>query len=112
MLFAALIVLGLQAYRRLPVDRLPPTNFPSVTGVVNYSGASPRDIQDLIAIPIEKAVAGLRGVDVISSTSSLGSARVNINFTESTNLDQAALDVEKRVNAIRAQLPTDASAPS
>lgn len=97
MLFAALIVLGLQSYGRLAVDRLPPTNFPSVSVNVNYAGASPRDIETLIAIPLEKAVAGLRGVDTVSSTSSLGSARLNINFTEDTNLDQAAIDVEKRL---------------
>lgn len=112
MLFAALVVLGLQSYGRLAVDRLPPTNFPSVSVNVNYAGASPRDIETLIAIPLEKAVAGLRGVDSVSSTSSLGSARLNINFTEDTNLDQAAIDVEKRLAAVRNQLPADASAPS
>ncbi len=112
MFFAALIVLGLQGYGRLAVDRLPPTNFPSVSVNVNYAGASPRDIEQLIAIPLEKAVAGLRGVETVSSTSSLGSARLNINFTEDTNLDQAAIDVEKRLNAIRNQLPADVSAPS
>lgn len=112
MLFASLVVLGLQSYGRLAVDRLPPTNFPSVSVNVNYAGASPRDIETLIAIPLEKAVAGLRGVDSVSSTSSLGSARLNINFTEDTNLDQAAIDVEKRLAAVRNQLPADASAPS
>ncbi|NDB19712.1 MAG: efflux RND transporter permease subunit, partial [Proteobacteria bacterium] len=95
MLFAALIVLGLQSYGRLAVDRLPPTNFPSVSVNVNYAGASPLDIEQLIAIPLEKAVAGLRGVDTVSSNSSLGSVRLNVNFTEDTNLDQAAIDVEK-----------------
>ena len=112
MLFAALVVLGLQSYGRMAVDRLPPTNFPSVSVVVSYPGASPLDVEALIAIPLEKAVAGLRGVDTVSSTSSLGTARLNVNFTEDTNLDQAAIDVEKRLNAIRNQLPTDASAPS
>jgi hydrophobic/amphiphilic exporter-1 (mainly G- bacteria), HAE1 family len=112
MLIGMLLVLGLQAFSRLPVDRLPPSNFPNVSVVVNYTGASPRDVEQLIAIPIEKAVSGLRGVEQISSTSSLGSARVSIGFSEATNLDQAAIDVEKRVNAIRGQLPSDASAPS
>ncbi len=112
MLFAALVVLGLQSYGRLGVDRLPPTNFPNVAVNVTYVGASPRDIETLIAIPLEKAVAGLRGVESISSTSSLGSARLSISFTEDTNLDQAAIDVEKRLAAVRNQLPADASAPS
>jgi HAE1 family hydrophobic/amphiphilic exporter-1 len=112
MLFAALVTLGLQSYGRMAVDRLPPTNFPSVSVVVSYPGASPVDVETLIAIPLERAVAGLRGVDTVSSTSSLGSARLNVNFTEDTNLDQAAIDVEKRLNAIRNQLPADASAPS
>ena len=112
MLIGALLVLGLQSYSRLAVDRLPPTNFPSVTVAISYAGAAPRDVEQLIAVPVEKAVAGLRGVEQISSTSSLGSARINISFSEETNLDQAALDVEKRVNAIRGQLPADAGAPS
>ncbi|MDQ3700022.1 MAG: efflux RND transporter permease subunit, partial [Chloroflexota bacterium] len=112
MLIGALVVLGLQSFGRLPIDRLPPTNFPSVSIVVNYAGAAPRDVEQLIAIPMERAVSGLRGVEQISSTSSLGSARINVSFSEATNLDQAALDVEKRVAAIRNQLPVDASAPS
>jgi HAE1 family hydrophobic/amphiphilic exporter-1 len=112
MLIFALIVLGAQSYGRLAVDRLPPTNFPNVTVAINYPGAAPRDVEQLIAIPIEKAVSGLRGVEQISSTSSLGSARISIGFSEATNLDQAALDVEKRVNAVRGQLPADAGAPS
>src|SRR5262245_12862904 len=112
MLIGALLVLGLQSYSRLAVDRLPPTNFPNVTVAISYAGAAPRDVEQLIAIPVEKAVSGLRGVEQISSTSSLGSARISIGFSESTNLDQAALDVEKRVNAIRGQLPADAGAPS
>ncbi|HEX2032952.1 MAG TPA: efflux RND transporter permease subunit [Chloroflexota bacterium] len=112
MLIGALLVLGIQGYVRLAVDRLPPTNFPAVTIVVSYSGASPRDVEQLIAIPLEKAVAGLRGVETISSTSSLGSARVNISFSEATNLDQAAIDVAKRVEAVRGQLPPDAGTPS
>ena len=112
MLFAALVTLGLQSYGRMAVDRLPPTNFPNVSVGISYPGAGPLDVEQLIAIPVEKAVAGLRGVDTVSSTSSLGQARVNISFTEDTNLDQAAIDVEKRLNAVRNQLPSDASAPS
>ncbi len=112
MFIGVLIVMGLQSYGRLPVDRLPPTNFPNVSVVVSYPGASPRDVEQQIAIPLEKAVAGLRGVEQISSTSSLGSGRISIGFSEATNLDQAAIDVEKRINAVRGQLPTDAGAPS
>src|SRR6266542_2071497 len=104
MLIGVMIVMGFQGYARLPIDRLPPSNFPSVSVNVNYSGASPRDVEQLIAIPLERAVSGLRGVDSISSTSSLGSGRINIGFSEDTNLDQAAIEVEKRINAIRGQL--------
>ena len=100
----------LRPARRRPA---PPDQLPfNVTVAISYPGAAPRDVEQLIAIPIEKAVSGLRGVEQISSTSSLGSARINISFSEATNLDQAALDVEKRVNAIRGQLPADAGAPS
>ena len=80
MLFAALVTLGLQSYGRMAVDRLPPTNFPNVSVGISYPGAGPLDVEQLIAIPVEKAVAGLRGVDTVSSTASLGQARVNISF--------------------------------
>jgi hydrophobic/amphiphilic exporter-1 (mainly G- bacteria), HAE1 family len=45
MLIGALLVLGLQSYSRLAVDRLPPTNFPSVTVAISYAGAAPRDVE-------------------------------------------------------------------
>src|SRR5439155_26839597 len=64
-----------------------------------------------ITEPIENAVSGMSGVLSLTSTSSEGSANVNIQLIDGTDATQAALEVERRVNAIRSRLPADASDP-
>jgi HAE1 family hydrophobic/amphiphilic exporter-1 len=112
MLFGALIVLGLNAYTRLPVDRLPRQTFPVVQIAVSYPGASPQDVVEFIIKPIERAVFGAPGLDSLDATASQGQGVVIARFAEGVNLDAAAADIERRVSRIRGQLPADAGAPS
>jgi HAE1 family hydrophobic/amphiphilic exporter-1 len=112
MLIVGLVLMGAVSYTRMKVDRFPAISFPAVFVSIQYAGAAPTDMETLIAKPVENAVAGLPGIDTISSTSSEGSASVNVRFVEGTDTNQAAMDVERRISSIRRRLPVDMDAPN
>jgi HAE1 family hydrophobic/amphiphilic exporter-1 len=112
MMFAALAAMGVVAYTHLPVDRLPKISFPFVRISVSYPGAAPEDVESLVTKPLEDAIIGVNGINTISSTSSEGSANIGINFVEGTDVNQAAIDVARKVDQARRLLPTDAGDPS
>ncbi|MCA1644101.1 MAG: efflux RND transporter permease subunit [Chloroflexi bacterium] len=106
-----LVIMGGVSYTFLKIDRLPPISIPFVSVSMAYTGATAQDVELLITEPIENAVSGMSGVNSITSTSSEGSANVNVQLTDGTDATQAALEVERRVNAVRSRLPADASDP-
>ena len=112
MLIAVLVLLGSVSYTKMRQDRFPAISFPFVSVSISYPGASPSDVEELVAKVVEDAVAGVSGVQTISSTSREGSAQVSIQFYEGTDTNTAALDIERRLAAIRGRLPADAEAPT
>ncbi len=112
MIILALVVLGYKGFTSMQVDRFPKVDFPFVTVVSVFPGASPEDVEDLLVKPIEDAVSGISGVDYVSSISNEGVAFVIIAFLESVDADQAALDVQRQVATIKGTLPDDATEPS
>src|SRR5215207_3109815 len=112
MMIIGLVLMGAVSYTRMKVDRFPAISFPAVFVSIQYAGAAPTDMEELIAKPVENAVAGLPGIDTITSTSSEGSASINVRFVEGTDTNQAAMDVERRISSIRRRLPVDMDAPN
>src|SRR5436190_8481593 len=112
MLILGIVLMGAVSYTRMKVDRFPAISFPAVFVNIPYPGASPSDVEDLVVKPAENAVAGLAGVNTISSTSSEGSGSVNIQFVDDADVNQAAIDVERRIASIRNKLPDDVGDPS
>src|SRR5947209_10216708 len=112
MFFLMLILLGQQAYTRMRVDRFPAISFPIVFVQIGWPGASPDNIEQAIIVPAENAVSGVSGVQRIDASAQQGSARLTINFFEGTDIDQATLDVQRRLAGIGRQLPVDATQPS
>ncbi len=112
MIILALAVLGWRGFTLMKVDRFPPVDLPFVSVVVAYPGASPQDVEDKVIKPIEDAVAGIPGVDYVQSASNEGFGFAVIAFQEGVNGDQAAIDVERQVAAIKGTLPDDALEPS
>src|SRR6185503_157847 len=106
-----LVIMGGVAYTFLKVDRLPPISIPFVSVNVSYTGATAQDIELLVTQPIENAVSGMSGVASITSTSSEWSSSVNVQLADGTDANTAALEVERRVAAIRNRLPADAGDP-
>ncbi|MBI2941067.1 MAG: efflux RND transporter permease subunit [Chloroflexi bacterium] len=111
MVILAVVVFGLVSYGRLGVDLYPELNYPVVTVVTFYPGASPESVEGLVTIPIEDALSGLGDVDYMASTSAEGVSFVTLVFTDRARPEAAPIDVERKVNAIRANLPADAKPP-
>lgn len=112
MIILALVVMGYRAFTFMPLDRFPKVDFPFVTVVTVFPGASPEDVEDLVVKPIEDAVAGIAGIDQLTSRSTEGLGTVTIAFVEGVDGNQAAIDVERQVATVRNQLPTEAEDPT
>lgn len=112
MLILALAILGWRGFTLLKVDRFPPVDFPFVSVVMVYPGASPQDVEEQVVKPIEDAVAGIPGIDFIQSISNESVGFVVIAFLEGVDGNQAAIDVERQVATIKGTLPDDALEPS
>jgi len=96
----------------MKVDRLPNISFPFVGVNVSYPGASPLDVESLVTRQIEGSMAGIAGIQSITSTSSEGRASINLQLVEGADAQVAAIDAERRMSAIRGRLPTDIQPPT
>ena len=104
---AAVALFGVLSIGRLPVLFLPDTSFPSLTIIAGYGNSSPREIERLIAAPLEGAIAGTSGVESMSSSSSSNNARIQLSFATGTDMGLAAAEVRDRIDRVRGQLPED-----
>ncbi len=105
------VLLGLVSLTRLPIDLLPEIEFPVLTVSVTYPNASPQVMEELVARPIEQAVAIVPGVEEITSSSSEGVTNVRMNFAWGTDLNAAANDVRDQIDRRINNLPDDADRP-
>jgi multidrug efflux pump len=106
-----LCVIGVAAFFALTVRELPNVDPPVVSISTTYRGASAEVIEERITQPIERQVAGIQGIDRVSSSSRDGSSRISITFTLDRNLDAAANDVRDAVSRVVSQLPEQADPP-
>jgi|SoiMethySBSTD1v2_1073268.scaffolds.fasta_scaffold07741_8 HAE1 family hydrophobic/amphiphilic exporter-1 len=112
MMIATILLLGVIAFMRLPVDLMPEMEFPTLTVATTYQGVAPEEMETLITRPIEEAVGALAGVEKIRSSSSEGQSSVRISFAWGTDLNEAASDVRTRLDRLRRILPEDADPPT
>lgn len=111
MFFLIVIVLGLLSFRFLPVDLLPPIEYPLLTISTEYPNVGPEEIEQIITLPVENAIAGVPGVQRVRSSSEEGESDVTLEFAQGTDVDVAANDVRAALDRIRNQLPLEAEAP-
>lgn len=102
-----IIIAGVAALQGVEVRELPDVDRPVVTVRSEYTGATPESMDAQITAIIESAVSRVQGVTDISSRSSFGSSRVSVEFSSTTNLDTAAMDVRDAVSGIINRLPND-----
>ena len=107
LLAMGLMLLGLVAYRFLPVASLPSVEFPTIRVNANLPGADPETMAARVAAPLERRLGEIAGVTEITSTNSLGSTRIAIQFALNRDIEGAAQDVQAAINAAAADLPAD-----
>jgi multidrug efflux pump len=105
------LLIGVVCYQRLSVRQVPKIDTPVVNVATVYPGANAAVIESQITKPIEDALAGIEGVDYLTSTSRAESSQVTIVFRLERDPDDAASDVRDRVNQARQFLPRDALDP-
>jgi len=106
-----LILIGLVSYQRLTVREYPAIDEPVVTITTNYRGASAAVIEREVTQPLEESIAGIEGIEILSSASRPEQSQVTARFTLETNPDVAASDVRDRVGRVRGNLPTEIDEP-
>jgi multidrug efflux pump len=106
-----LVVVGIIAFTRLPLRELPNIDPPVVSVDVNYPGAAAGVVETRITQVLEDAVAGIEGVDLVSSRSRNGRASVDMEFNLSRDIESAANDVRDAISRVADRLPEEADAP-
>jgi len=108
---ASLIVFGAFAYRLLPVAALPAVDFPTIQITANLPGASPETMAASVASPIERQLSTISGISTMSSSSSLGSTQITVQFDLGRDIDGASLDVQTALATAQRRLPAEMTTP-
>jgi len=111
LLMAGILFIGLVSYPLLPVAPLPQVDFPTIQVSASLPGASPETMAASVAQPLERQLAQIPGISQMTSTSSLGSTAVTIQFDLNRNIDGAANDIQGAINAASGQLPKNLPSP-
>ena len=102
---------GLNAYFSLPVAPLPQVEFPTIQVSANLPGASAETMATSVATPLERSLANVPGISQMTSSSSLGSTQITLQFDLTCSIDGAAQDVQTAINAAGGLLPKSLPSP-
>jgi multidrug efflux pump len=111
LLMAAIMLVGILAYRFLPLSALPEVDYPTIQVVTLYPGASPDVMTSSVTSPLEVQLGQMPGLNQMSSVSSTGSSVITLQFSLSLSLDIAEQQVQAAINAAGNLLPSDLPAP-
>ena len=107
----AILLVGMVAYRMLPLSALPEVDYPTIQVVTLYPGASPDVMTSSITAPLERQFGQMPGLNQMSSTSSGGASVITLQFSLELSLDVAEQEVQAAINASSNLLPTDLPVP-
>ncbi len=111
LLMAAILLVGIVAYKQLPVSALPEVDYPTIQVITFYPGASPDVVASAVTAPLERQFGEVPGLNQMTSTSSGGSSVITMQFELSLNIDVAEQEVQAAINAAQTYLPQDLPAP-
>ena len=111
MVFLIIIVLGISGFRFLPVDLLPPIEYPMLTISTSYPNVGPEEIETIITDRVENAIASVPNLTEVRSDSEEGRSRVRMEFASGTDIDAAANDVRAAIDRIRDDFPPEVEPP-
>ncbi len=107
----AIVLAGVIGYQSIPVAALPSYDTPVINVSANLPGANPETMATSVALPLEKQFQTVPGLKTISSTSTLGSTSLTLEFVEGRNIDAAAVDVQAALLRAQRSLPQDMTEP-
>jgi multidrug efflux pump len=111
LLMAAILLVGIVAYRFLPISALPEVDYPTIQVQTFYPGASPEVMTSSVTSPLEVQFGQMPSLNQMFSTSSAGSSLITLQFGLDVNLDVAEQEVQAAINAAGNLLPSDLPAP-
>ncbi|HYR34674.1 MAG TPA: multidrug efflux RND transporter permease subunit [Burkholderiales bacterium] len=106
LLAIGVVLAGAVAFTQLPVSPLPQVDYPTISVQAQLPGASPETMASTVATPLERSLGRIAGVTEITSSSSLGSSRITLQFDLNRDINDAATEVQSAINAARSQLPS------
>ena len=116
MFYVAVALLGVVAWRNIPIELLPDTELPQLTVEAFWRGASPEATEAFLTAPLEAAIQQVRGVDKISSTSEeqqgQGVARITVEFERDVDMDFVRLELSERLAVLEDELPVGVVGPN
>jgi HAE1 family hydrophobic/amphiphilic exporter-1 len=112
LLMVGIVVFGVFTYGSLPISDLPTVDYPTISVSASLPGASPQTMAAAVATPLEKQFSTIAGVDNMTSTSSLGSTSITLQFSLDRDIDAAAQDVQAAIAKTLRQLPLGIQPPS
>lgn len=105
-LTVAVILFGVFAYLRLPVNDLPAVDYPVIQVQVSYPGAPPETMANNVATPLERQFMQIPGLELVTSSNGQGTSSFSLQFALSKSLDAAATDVQAAISRAQGQLPS------
>jgi multidrug efflux pump len=103
-----MVIVGGVSYTYLQLRQFPQVERPIISVTTTYEGASPKIVESRITKPLESALAGIEGVEFITSISESENSRINLNFKPDRDIDAAASDVREKIGRVRMRLPEGA----
>jgi HAE1 family hydrophobic/amphiphilic exporter-1 len=111
LLAIAIFLIGAAVWPLLPVAPLPQVDFPTIQVSANLPGGNPETMASSVAQPLERQFSLIAGLSQMTSTSSLGSTQITLQFDLNRSIDAAALDVQAAITAASGQLPANLPSP-
>src|SRR4051812_21256937 len=111
LLMVAILLVGILAYRYLPISTLPEVDYPTIQVQTFYPGASPDVMTSSVTAPLERQFGQMPSLNQMSSTSSAGASVITLQFNLNLTLDIAEQEVQAAINAAGNLLPSDLPAP-
>jgi len=111
-LVAAIVIFGVIAFRKLPVNELPNVDFPTIQVTSELRGANPEIMASSVATPLERQFSTIAGVETMNSVNTTGRTRVTLQFSLERDIDSAAQDVQTAISQAMRRLPQDIDPPT
>jgi HAE1 family hydrophobic/amphiphilic exporter-1 len=111
LVMAALLIFGIFGYSMLPVSELPNVDYPTIQVSASLPGADPQTMATSVATPIEAQLSQIAGIDSMTSSSTLGSTQITIQFKLERDIDAASQDVQQAISAVLRKMPPQMKTP-